>query len=1717
MRLLIKLMAIVCSLVGLQAQAQDFSNKGREFWIAYPTHIDGTQSAMGIYITSDVNATGTILVGTQSIPFTVQANNVVRKFIGPNAGGDAPNTAVHLNQNDGVTTAAGIKVTSDVPVAVYAHIIRSARSGATLVLPITVWGREYIVPGKQSTSNGNSLSVGEIAVMASEPNTTIEITPSVVSRNLNRQPGVPFTVTLANPGDVYQLQFQDRQDISGTVVRSIASGGTGCKPIAVFSATTWSAFDCGTGASGGDNLYQQIFPTSAWGRRYLTAPMINRNSDIIRVFARQANTVVSITQGGVTTNNTIATAGGFYEIATNQPLSIEANNPVSVVQYITSQSCKTGCGTGGNVPSTCHADPEMIVLNPVEQTINNITVFSAHQNFVPQGQSAVTSCFLNIIIKTNAAASFRINNAPPSGNFVQIPGTQYSYLQENVSTISTTNPVQTLRADSAFSAIAYGYGNVESYGYNAGTNVKDLYQFITLQNNFATVNFPATCVSTPLRLAITLPYQPTSLQWDFNNNPNQSPNGNITINNPVADSTFVVDGRTLYQYRLPANYSFTAVGTFPIKVIANNPTSDGCSGLQEITYQVQVFDKPTVNFDWVHSGCLNDTVRLQDRSNTNGRSVINYRWTLGDGTIDSIARPNKLYTTAGIYPINLRIVTDVGCVSDSTKNITISNVPIANFGVSDTLCVNKTITLTDSSSVIGGTIVRWFWDYGNGRRDTLTAAVPRTIHYSDTGTYTIRLITESNSGCFSNAFTRTIRVRSNPVASFSLPIVCLPIGRAAFVNQTTIADTTLAGNMRYRWLFGDGGADTVTNPIHNYSVLGPFTVRLTAISAFGCIDDSVQVLNSVFPQPRAGFTVNVESCQRDSVTFTDTSNGLGSTVTRWRWIYGDGRTDTIQNPRHQFLFVDTFSVRLVVITNQGCISDTAVRTHIVHPLPRTGFSTSQPLCERQGIQFTDTSSALGAGTLVQWHWQMADGTNYTFTNASSFVHVYDTAGLKSIRLTVRSSKGCQSDTLEQQTLVHPTPRTNFGLPEVCLSDAFAEFSDSTRFAGSGGLRYHWTFGDPNATPTNPDTSIVQNPRHRYSQARQYTVQLITTATTGCADTLAQSFTVNGARPEANFSVLDSARLCSNERVVIRNTSTVDFGVVTRVDIIWDLVNAPTVVQTDNTPQPNGTYSHAYPVFHTQTPRNYTIRLLAYSGGSCVDIKDTTITLLPAPRVVFNTMPGICLSTPNRTITQASDSANLPGTFAFSGSGVTSAGVFTPNVSGTFPIQYLVVSNSGCRDSVTRNLTVWPRPIAVWGTSSPLCENNVVRFLDTSRALVGNIVQWQWNFGDGRRDTFTNGNAFNRTYASFNTYNASLTVVTDSGCISTAASRTLVVQPLPRVSFTIPAVVCLPNGDASFTNSTTIPDGTGATLQYLWTFGDAANPTPSVQINPTHRYTTLGSKTVRLVVTSVNGCVDSSTQVFSNIFPQPRAGFTASTNFVCVGDAINFNDTSNGLTSAVTNWRWFFGDGGTSTIQNPTYTFNNVGAFTVRQVITNNQGCISDTANLAVNVYAYPTVNAGPDLNVLEGGNSLINATASGNNLRFRWTPNRWLNSDTILRPITAPQGDITYTLTVTGQGNCSVTDNMFVKLLLAPEIPTAFSPNGDGINDTWIIKYLESYPGCTVEVFNRYGQSVFSSRGYATPWNGTYNGAVLPVGTYYYIVDPKNGRNKIAGYVTILR
>jgi gliding motility-associated-like protein len=114
--------------------------------------------------------------------------------------------------------------------------------------------------------------------------------------------------------------------------------------------------------------------------------------------------------------------------------------------------------------------------------------------------------------------------------------------------------------------------------------------------------------------------------------------------------------------------------------------------------------------------------------------------------------------------------------------------------------------------------------------------------------------------------------------------------------------------------------------------------------------------------------------------------------------------------------------------------------------------------------------------------------------------------------------------------------------------------------------------------------------------------------------------------------------------------------------------------------------------------------------------------------------------------------------------------------------------------------------------------------------------------------------------------------------------------------------------------------------------------------------------------------------------------------------------------------------------------------------------------------------------------------------------------------------DAGFWLTVTGKtGGCVAADNITVKVLKPVIIPNIFTPNGDGVNDTWNITNLSMYPACTVAVFNRYGQQVYRSVGYTVPWNGYSAGGLLPAGTYYYIIHLKNGEAARSGAVTILK
>jgi gliding motility-associated-like protein len=193
----------------------------------------------------------------------------------------------------------------------------------------------------------------------------------------------------------------------------------------------------------------------------------------------------------------------------------------------------------------------------------------------------------------------------------------------------------------------------------------------------------------------------------------------------------------------------------------------------------------------------------------------------------------------------------------------------------------------------------------------------------------------------------------------------------------------------------------------------------------------------------------------------------------------------------------------------------------------------------------------------------------------------------------------------------------------------------------------------------------------------------------------------------------------------------------------------------------------------------------------------------------------------------------------------------------------------------------------------------------------------------------------------------------------------------------------------------------------------------------------------------------------------------------------------------------------------------LGSHTVRYIYTSSDNC-SDTAFTQVVVNANPRVSAGSDKTILPGATVILDGSSDVAGA-VRWTPAAGLSSDTTLKPVATPQSDTRYTLSVTTAQGCSATDEVLITVLPSLVVPNAFSPNGDGINDIWNIPSLNSYTGCRVQLFDRYGRTVWESTGYSIPWDGSTQGKPAPSGVYYYIIDPKNGAAVQKGSVTVIR
>jgi len=450
------------------------------------------------------------------------------------------------------------------------------------------------------------------------------------------------------------------------------------------------------------------------------------------------------------------------------------------------------------------------------------------------------------------------------------------------------------------------------------------------------------------------------------------------------------------------------------------------------------------------------------------RSPTKWKWTFGDGTTSTQQNPTHKYSKEGKYAVTLTVTNGKGNNTVTKADyIKVVTKPVANFTSSVTS--GKTpfnVAFTDTST---GIPTEWQWDFGDGPK----SFVQNPIHkYSTAGTYTVNLTVTNAAG--TNTVTKTdyITVVARPVAAFSA-------SPTSGVVPLTVAfnDTSTGSPLKWKWTFGDGTTSTQHNPVHKYSKVGRYTVTLTAINGNGSSMLTKTDCIKVATKPVANFSASPTSgIALLKVQFTDTSTGI---PTEWQWDFGDGRTSTYyQNPRHTYLKAGNYTVSLKVKNAVG--SNKTIKKdyiNVIAPVkPVSNFSATPtegkvPLI----VAFNETST----GIPTKWQWDFGDGKASTNKNP---IHKYYIAGNYTVSLTVENAAGNNTTTKKDfiNVIAVEKPVSNFSAtPTEGKAPLTVAFNDTSTGIPT---EWVWLFGD-NAWST------IQNPKHVYFRAGNYTVSL----------------------------------------------------------------------------------------------------------------------------------------------------------------------------------------------------------------------------------------------------------------------------------------------------------------------------------------------------------------------------------------------------------------------------------------------------------------------------------------------------------------------------------------------------------------------------------------------------------------------------------------------------
>jgi gliding motility-associated-like protein len=1703
------ILAMAWLLAGGRAIAQNLSNKGREFWVGYGHHQfmeSGTNTQeMVLYLSAEQPAHVVVTIDSSDRDiftplykriYDIPANTVISTETTipqpgstptPIVAGAIPKTSPYDarlydvpfplgNGGDGLFRRKGIHIVSDVPIVAYAHIYGSASSGATMLMPVETWGYSYTAINSKQYYANNCFSW--VYVIAQHDSTKIEITPSADTRT-GKPAGVPFTAMLMK-GHIYQVvganptNGSTANEMTGTKIKSIDNGRGVCYPIAVFcgSSRTTNPASCGSG--GGDNDNQQMFPDQAWGKRYLTAPLSSSTaastlmtSHIYKIAVKDPTTIVK--RNGVPLTGLV---NNVYTYESGTADYIESDKPITVAQFITGGGCLNG-GVG---------DPEMIYLSPLEQGINRVA-------FYRNNREAITVNYLTLIIPTAGVSSLRIDG---SAAF------DYSYPHPNLAGYTvvvkrwTASQAQsTAISDSAFTAVTYGLGSVESYGYNAGTLINNLAATSSLHNTGDTaVNavHPYTCKGTPVEVSMWVRYKPTKIVWAFSQlGTVVSPNADITDLSPVAvDSVFKL-GQWYYKIKCPVLHTFDS-GTWFLPVRNTHPTIENCYNTEEVKLDIVVKAAPKINFNYSFLNC-SDTVNFTtDTLALNNYVVKRFKWFFPAGTLpydtSILQNPQALMPPTGPYSIHFQAYSKEGCIGDTTKIIVPPGGANAEFKIDPSpVCAGTPVAITDTSNAIGASGT-FFWDFGNGSPTVTTGTnTVQNVTYNNYGTYIIKHLVSTASACPVDTVKRTLIVYAKPNPNFTFPVGCLPAnGVVTFNNTSTVADGQPFNPASYAWNFGDPNANagnpntsTLFSPSHTYTAVGTYNVNLSLSTVNGCTKDTT-IAATFNIRPVLSYPALPSICESSapvSVATASVTNAVpGSGV-----YSGPGTNPAgLFNPAVAGPGLHT--IKYIFTSTGGCV-DSITQNILVYAKPYAAFTAPPSGCIPASglVQFTNASTVSDAQTMT-YSWNFGD-PNATVSNpntstATSPTHNYSNVGTYNITLTATTNNGCVDDTIwtvqwgVKPILSYPA------LPTVCESAATLSVATATVTNGVAGTGVYSGAGTDAAGNFNP----------AIAGAGTHVIKYVFTSTVGCADSITQTILVR-AKPLASFTAPAAGCIPSTGLVSFTNNSSISDGQT--MTYSWNFGDPNATVSNPNTSTATNP-SHNYSDYGT-----YTIVLTATTNNGCVDDSSFTVTYGVKPTLAYPALTAVCQSAAPVSVATATVTNGVSGTGVYSGPGTDAAGNFNPAIAGagTHVIKYVFTSTVGCADSITQTILVRAKPLASFTAPAAGCipSTGLVSFTNNSSISDGQTMTYSWNFGDPNA-TVSNPNTSTATnpshnYSDYGTYTIVLTATTNNGCVDDS-SFTVTYGVKPTLAYPALTAVCQSAAPVSVATAT-VTNGVSGSGVYSGPGTDAAG-----NFNPATAGA--GTHVIKYVFTSTGGCKDSITQTIL-VRAKPLASFTApAAGCIPSTGLVSFMNNSSISDAQTMTYSWNFGDPNatvsnpnTSTATNPSHNYSDYGTYTIVLTATTNNGCVDDST-LIVSYGVKPTL-AYPALTaVCQSAAPVSVATATVTNGVSGTGVYSGPGTDAAgnFNPAIAGAGIHTIKYTFTSTGGCI--DSIKQTILVHPKPVSSFSVTADiCLNQSATITDNSTISSGTITTWNwNFGNSTTASNNNGNSFTQSY-------------------------------